>query len=68
MLAFMAGETLLSEAQKNMWDCTCRGIVEKHDEAGSNQLLKVLRKIVPSLSVWEDDDTDDTPLSKLVKK
>jgi hypothetical protein len=55
MLDFVAGEMLSSETQKEMWECTCQKITENYVETDLNQLLTVLRQLLPSLSVWEDN-------------
>ena len=57
MLDLMTGEALPVEAQEEVWESTCREIVERYSEADLNQLLKVLRQLLPSLSGWGHDKT-----------
>ena len=52
MLDLVAGKEVALEAEKETWKLTCGNIVEKHGTADLNELLSVLRRLLPSLSVW----------------
>ena len=56
LLDLVTGEALSAEAQEEVWQATCREIVERHSEADLSRLLKVLRQLLPALSVWRADE------------
>ena len=56
LLDLVTGGALPAEAQEEVWQTTCREILERHSEADLSRLLKVLCQLLPSLSVWRANE------------
>ena len=59
LLEFLAGESLDPELGEKIWKQTCQKLADKHAKSELDQLLRVLRRLMPSLPVWSKGVCDE---------